>query len=78
MTTIPVQVADELLALLDKRAARLGRTRSDLITEALETYVRDDRAAEIDRQIVEGYIRMPDDEWDYTETAKQLIAEEPW
>lgn len=73
-----VQLTDELLALLDERAARLRRSRSDLIREALEAYLKEDRAAEIDRKIVEGYTRMPDDEWDYTESTKRLIAEEPW
>jgi hypothetical protein len=48
-----------LLELLDERAARERRSRSTLIREAIEDYLRDDLAAEIDRRIVEGYRRRP-------------------
>jgi metal-responsive CopG/Arc/MetJ family transcriptional regulator len=73
-----VQMTSELLALLDQRAARDCRSRSELICEAVEQYLAEDRAASINRAIVEGYTRQPDDEFDYTDAAKRLIAEEPW
>jgi metal-responsive CopG/Arc/MetJ family transcriptional regulator len=75
-----VQLNDELLALLDRRAARDGRSRSQLIREALEEYLRDEREAEIDRQIVEAYMRMPQPERDpWAEAAgRRTIADEPW
>lgn len=61
-----VQLSDELLALLDKEAGRRGLSRSALIRAAVEEYLRDEREAEIDRQIIEGYGRIPPatpDEW---------------
>jgi predicted transcriptional regulator len=54
-----VQLSDDLLAQLDARAAREGRSRSDLIREAIAAYLVTDREAEIDRAIVEGYTRKP-------------------
>jgi metal-responsive CopG/Arc/MetJ family transcriptional regulator len=54
-----VQLNDELLARLDERAAREGRSRSALVREAIAEYLHDDRAAETDRAIVAGYTRTP-------------------
>lgn len=64
-----VQLNDELVALLDRRAAKEGVSRSQMIREAIEAFLSEDREREIDRQIVEGYTRMPQggeydvDEW---------------
>lgn len=64
-----VQLNEDLLDHLDRRAAREGVSRSQLIRQALEAFLAVDRAAEIDRRIVEGYRRMPQggefdiDEW---------------
>jgi Arc/MetJ-type ribon-helix-helix transcriptional regulator len=74
-----VQLSDELLAQLDTRAAREGRSRSDLIREALRGYLADDREAGIDRQIVEAYTRQPQEDllgaaW----AARAMVAAEPW
>lgn len=75
-----IQLTDDLVALLDQRAARERRSRSDLVREAIERFVEDDRQAEISRRIVEGYTRIPqdDDDFDYTDSAKRVIAAEPW
>jgi len=76
-----VQLTEELLARLDERAAREGRSRSVLIREAIEAFLRDEREAELDRRIVEGYERMPqsgdDDAWALA-NARAAIQEEPW
>jgi metal-responsive CopG/Arc/MetJ family transcriptional regulator len=77
-----VQLSDELVALLDERAARLRRSRSDLIREALESFLAEDAEAEVSRQIVAGYERVPQggdglDEW-AERGARDLVAEEPW
>lgn len=64
-----VQLNDDLLELLDSRAARTGVSRSQLIREAIEEFLSADRAAAVDRQIIEGYTQMPQggeydvDEW---------------
>jgi metal-responsive CopG/Arc/MetJ family transcriptional regulator len=76
-----VQLTDELLQLLDERAARERRSRSTLIREALQHYLSDDLQAEIDRRIVDGYRRVPqtDDEDAWAEAnARAAIREEPW
>jgi len=76
-----VQLSDALVARLDERAGRLRRTRSSLIREALESYLHDDVEAEIDRQIVEGYTRAPQDagELHWAQAgARDAIREEPW
>jgi metal-responsive CopG/Arc/MetJ family transcriptional regulator len=75
-----VQLSDELLALLDERAARTGRSRSDLIRSAIERELREDREAAIDAAIVDGYTRIPQPEYDpWAEaSAKRSIADEPW
>ncbi|HWD08866.1 MAG TPA: CopG family transcriptional regulator [Actinomycetota bacterium] len=68
-TETMVQLNEELLAVLDRKARESGVSRSQLIRQALEAYLASDREAELDRQIVEGYTRMPQggefdrDEW---------------
>jgi metal-responsive CopG/Arc/MetJ family transcriptional regulator len=74
-----VQLTDELLAELDARAAREGRSRSELIREAITDYLGDDLQAELDRRIVAGYARHPQEDllagdW----TARAIATSEPW
>ena len=74
-----MQLTDELLAALDALAAREGRSRSELIREAITGYLDGDREAELDRQIVDGYTRQPQEDllaadW----TARAIVAAEPW
>lgn len=74
-----VQLSDELLARLDARVAREGRSRSELIREALAGYLAADREAEIDRRIVEAYTRAPqEDLLGARAAAAAMIAAEPW
>ncbi len=64
-----VQLTDELLELLDQRAATAGVSRSQLIRQAIEAYLAADREGQIEQRIIEGYTRMPQggeydvDEW---------------
>jgi metal-responsive CopG/Arc/MetJ family transcriptional regulator len=76
-----VQLNDTLLEVLDQRAIETGRSRSDLIREAIEQYYKEDIEAAIDRAMVDGYTRVPDDdEFDGLAelNAQTLIGEEPW
>jgi metal-responsive CopG/Arc/MetJ family transcriptional regulator len=76
-----VQLNDTLLEVLDQRATETGRSRSDLIREAIEQYYKQDIEAAIDKAIIEGYTRVPDDdEFDalHEDLARRSIAEEPW
>ena len=76
-----VQLNDTLLEILDRRATETGRSRSDLIREAIEQYYKEDIEAAIDRAMVEGYTRVPDDdEFDgLAEASLQILNEDhPW
>ena len=76
-----VQLNDELLRRLDERAAREGRSRSALIREAIEAHLHDEEKARIDREIVEGYERIPvtEEELAWAEaSAREGVEEEPW
>ncbi len=75
-----VQLSDELVALLDQRAARTGRSRSELIRSAIERDLGAEREAAIDAAIVEGYTRIPPGELDAWAEAAALesIRAEPW
>ncbi|MGH9284176.1 MAG: CopG family transcriptional regulator [Acidimicrobiales bacterium] len=74
-----MQLTEELLGVLDERAAKSGRSRSELIREAIERYVADDISARIDAAVVSGYERMPQepDVWGEV-VAREVIAAEPW
>jgi metal-responsive CopG/Arc/MetJ family transcriptional regulator len=75
-----VQLSDDLLALLDERAAKRGRSRSEIIRAAVERELAGEREAAIDNAIVEGYTRVPPaerDPWNEA-SAKRSIADEPW
>jgi metal-responsive CopG/Arc/MetJ family transcriptional regulator len=74
-----IQLDDARLAALDERAAASGRSRSDLVREAIDLLLATGDAAAIDAAIVAGYAKHPpeQDPWsDYF--AKQSIAAEPW
>jgi metal-responsive CopG/Arc/MetJ family transcriptional regulator len=76
-----VQLTEDLLRQLDERAAREGRSRSALIRDAIEAYLYDEEKARIDREIIEGYERIPttDEEMRSAEAGvREDIEEEPW
>lgn len=76
-----VQLHWDLLQRLDERAAREGRSRSALIRDAIEAYLYDEEQARIDREIREGYERIPEaeEEMAWAEaSAREAIEEEPW
>jgi len=84
-----VQLSDELVAALDRQARRRAVSRSQVIREAVEQYAHHDVEAEIDRQIVEAYTRIPQEDdpaadWAAIEVARALDEEErkagyePW
>ena len=74
-----VQLTDRLVRLLDQNAARKGMSRSALIRAALEQFLTKDREAEVGREIVEGYTRIPPatpDDWgDLVELTDQATVD---
>lgn len=76
-----VQLTEDLLRRLDERAAKEGRSRSALIREAIELYLHDETKERIDREIIEGYERIPTtaEEMEIAESeTREMIREEPW
>lgn len=84
-----IQLSDDLLVALDRQAEQRSVSRSQVVREAIELYTHDEREAEIDRQIVEGYTRIPQEpdpltEYFWAETMMALAEEErkaghePW
>ncbi len=76
-----VQLSDELLRRLDERAAREGRSRSALIRDAIEAYLFDEDRARIDREIIEGYERIPvtgEEIASAYRSARRMVEDEPW
>jgi predicted transcriptional regulator len=79
-TQTMVQLNSELIELLDQRARQVGVSRSQLIRQAIEAFLAADREAVIDRQIVEGYTRMPQggeydaDEWGDLDTLMTALT----
>lgn len=71
-------LGDELLAAVDQRAARDGLSRSALIRRAIEEHLATGGEAVVDRQIVEGYARVPQQADPWAErAARRSIADEP-
>jgi metal-responsive CopG/Arc/MetJ family transcriptional regulator len=76
-----VQLNQTLLELLDARAARDGISRSQLIRDAVESYLDGDVEAAALRRVVAGYARTPETDEELRtahEDARALVAEEPW
>ena len=74
-----IQLTDQLLAALDQYAAQVGRSRSDVIRSAIERYLKEVLQDEIDRAVVDGYTRVPQESDPFIEAAaRDSIAAEPW
>jgi predicted DNA-binding protein len=78
-----VQLSDDLLDALDRRAASDGKSRSAVIREAVEQHLHDELEAEKVRRYVEAYRRMPQTEeelewsdWFLDESLRALEEEE--
>ncbi len=82
MPQIVVRVDASLASGLDELVANgTVASRSQGVRVALEQFIDEHRRAEIGRQIVEGYLRMPqtEEELRWAEVATTaMIEEEPW
>lgn len=76
---IRVELSDELLALLDQRVAKSGRSRSEIIRSAIERELSMEIESAIDKAIVDGYTRLPQGPDPWAEASgKRSIEDEPW
>jgi metal-responsive CopG/Arc/MetJ family transcriptional regulator len=75
-----IQLDDARLAALDQRASIAGRSRSDLIREAVDLLLGNGDDAAVDAAIVSGYERRPAPEPDAwtRQAAVAAIRAEPW
>lgn len=77
-TQVLVQLSDELIAVLDQMAVSMEKSRSELIREAVESYMAESVQSEIDRRIVDAYSQRPADDIWAEANARELIRAEPW
>lgn len=75
-----VQLDGAQVAALDERAAREGRSRSQLVREAVDALLGRGDAAALDRALLAGYERRPPAAPDAlaVQAALASIAAEPW
>ena len=75
-----IQLDDSRLAALDERAAASGRSRSELVREAIDLLLGTGDAAAVDAAIVAGYEQHTAPEQDAWALASALAAirAEPW
>jgi Arc/MetJ-type ribon-helix-helix transcriptional regulator len=79
---IAIRIPEHLAADLDSLISS-GRfeTKADAVRTALEALIDAERRAELGRQIVEGYRRVPQEDADVaavSQAATRSIDEEPW
>lgn len=88
-----VQLTDELIELLDRRAASAGVSRSALVRELLAEALQAERGEALSRRMIECYGKVPQeagqdawgdlDAWTEVNTRRNLAAlaaeeEQPW
>jgi len=82
MTQLVTRIPDELADMVDELVANGAlKSRSEAVRKGLKSVVEQYQRAEVGRQIVEGYRKLPaDDEFKgWTEdSGVALIEAEPW
>jgi len=79
-----LQLTDELVALLDRRASAQGISRSALVRDLLEEALEVDRSADVSRRMIDAYREAPQqdardawgdlDAWSETNARRNLAA----
>ncbi|MEJ7732298.1 MAG: hypothetical protein WKG00_24210 [Polyangiaceae bacterium] len=76
---VAISIPITTLRSLEKARARLRKTRSAAVTEAIENWLRTDEVGDDDARYVQGYLRQPDRTADVEATATGAVASwEPW
>ena len=78
---ITVRMSEERVRAIDELVASGRASRAAVIIEAIDRLVAELERERIDREIVEGYKRIPetDEELDWAEWSTiESIREEPW
>jgi metal-responsive CopG/Arc/MetJ family transcriptional regulator len=58
-----VQFTPDLLATLDAHVGSTGKSRSEVIRDAVQQYLEKLEEEEMDRRLVEAYTRIPQEDW---------------
>jgi metal-responsive CopG/Arc/MetJ family transcriptional regulator len=78
-TKVAVTVPTDIYAAIERIRQRLGKSRSAVVAEALETWTHSADASEADRRYIEGYLRTPENVDEIRAVAAQATAHwEPW
>jgi len=78
---ITVRMSEDRVRAIDQLVASGRASRAAVIVEAIDRLVAQLESERIDREIVEGYTRIPqtDEELEWAEwSARESIREEPW
>ena len=78
---ITVRMSDDRVAAIDELVASGRASRAAVIVEAIDRLVAQLESERIDREIVEGYTRIPqtDEELEWAEwSTLESLREEPW
>jgi Arc/MetJ-type ribon-helix-helix transcriptional regulator len=78
---ITVRMPDDRVVAIDALVAAGRASRAAVIVEAIDRLVAQLESERIDREIVEGYTRIPqaDEEHDWAEwSTLESLREEPW
>ena len=78
---ITVRMSDDRVAAIDELVASGRASRAAVIVEAIDRLVEQLESERIDREIVEGYTRIPqtDEELEWAEwSTHESLREEPW
>ncbi len=79
MSKVAVSIPRDVLAALERARAQLGASRSALVTQAIEHWLRSRALTAKDEAYVEGYLRHPEDSETGSEVALAVVASwEPW
>jgi hypothetical protein len=76
---VAVSIPSDTLRLLERARARLRKTRSAVVTEAIERWLAVEELTERDKRYVEGYLRRPERSDESSVVASSVVQEwEPW
>jgi metal-responsive CopG/Arc/MetJ family transcriptional regulator len=71
---VAVSIPRDTLRSLERARARLRKTRSAAVTEAIEKWLRAEQVGEDDRRYVEGYLRHPEQSGETAAVAEVAAA----
>ena len=76
---VAVSVPTETLRLLERARTRLRKTRSAVVTEAIERWLAAGEVGDDDRRYVQGYLRQPEPSAEVASVASAVVQSwEPW